>query len=322
MMVITEGAYSVSAHHNTAKDFDSARNIHRVTSREEIIFCIDAKHMGLGGASCGPAPMDKYRFNPEPMQVRYTFCPVNTRDIKTMAKQARTKLAVPMAPIFSDRKVLNAAGGHSRQIVLTAPAGVEIVYWVVSMDNPSKAQSYTGPFVFNEAGTIFAQSRSKDGMESLPVSLAYPQFYDLLEPDKTAWKVVYADSFQSGEGETRHAIDGRADTFWHTNWMTTKEPFPHEIHLDLAATYTLVGFKYLARQDSENGRVNAFEVSVSEDGTQWDIVHKGTLANQTQWQEIFFAKPHTARFLKFKALNEHGQEYYATTAELDIMAIK
>jgi hypothetical protein len=190
------------------------------------------------------------------------------------------------------------------------------------MDNPSKAQSYTGPFVFNEAGTIFAQSRSKDGMESLPVSLAYPQFYDLLEPDKTAWKVVYADSFQSGEGETRHAIDGRADTFWHTNWMTTKEPFPHEIHLDLAATYTLVGFKYLARQDSENGRVNAFEVSVSEDGTQWDIVHKGTLANQTQWQEIFFAKPHTARFLKFKALNEHGQEYYATTAELDIMAIK
>ena len=322
MMVITEGTYSISAHHNTAQDFDQARNIHRVTAREEIIFCIDAKHMGLGGASCGPGPMDKYRFAPESVQMRYTLCPVNASDIKKMAQQARTALTLPTPPVFSDQKALTADGGHSRQIVLTAPAGVEIVYWVDSMDNPSKAQSYTGPFVFNEAGTIFAQSRSKDGMESLPVSLAYPQFYDLLEPDKTAWKVVYADSFQSGEGETRHAIDGRMDTFWHTNWMTTKEPFPHEIHLDLKASYTLVGFKYLARQDSENGRVNAYEVSVSEDGTQWNTVQKGTLANQTQWQEIFFAKPLTARFLKFKALNEHGQEYYATVAELDIMAIK
>ena len=32
--------------------------------REEIILNLDVRQTGLGGASCGPWPMDKYRFDP------------------------------------------------------------------------------------------------------------------------------------------------------------------------------------------------------------------------------------------------------------------
>ncbi|MBP8606213.1 MAG: discoidin domain-containing protein [Phycisphaerae bacterium] len=322
MMVITGGTYSVSAHHNTALDFDRAGHIHRVIPRSEIVLCIDAKHMGLGGASCGPAPMNQYRFTPESTQMHYSICPVHTSDTRNMAQQARTVLPVPLPPEIADQKVPNAAGGYSRQITLSTPAGTSIVYRLESTNKASEMRPYAGPFVFDQAGTIFAQSCSEDGLKSMAVRADYPPYYDLLELDKSDWKILYTDSFQPGEGEAHHVIDGRTETYWHTNWQTNRKPFPHEIHVDFSTVYTLAGFRYLARQDSTNGRINAYEVSVSEDGQHWTTVKQGNLANTAQWQDILFDTPRTARFFKLTALNEHGKSYYASAAELDIMAIR
>jgi len=33
--------------------------------REEVLVNLDVRQTGLGGASCGPAPMRKYRFSPD-----------------------------------------------------------------------------------------------------------------------------------------------------------------------------------------------------------------------------------------------------------------
>ena len=111
-----DGTYSVSVHHNTAKDFNEARHIHRVESREEIVFCVDAAHMGLGGASCGPAPMEKYRLKPGAVQMRYTICPVTAHKAEEMVEQGRTSIFAPTAPAIMDAEI-KTSDGHTQQIM-------------------------------------------------------------------------------------------------------------------------------------------------------------------------------------------------------------
>jgi hypothetical protein len=60
LLIATDGTHSISAHHNTAIDYDEARHIDKVVPRDEVYLTIDAAHMGLGGASCGPRPMNQY----------------------------------------------------------------------------------------------------------------------------------------------------------------------------------------------------------------------------------------------------------------------
>ena len=98
MMVILDGTVSVSAHHNTAQEYDAAQHIHEIKPDKKVVFCIDAAHMGLGGASCGPGPLQQYQLGPEPMSLHYIICPVQTDDLEVLRTQGRQWLPVPDAP--------------------------------------------------------------------------------------------------------------------------------------------------------------------------------------------------------------------------------
>jgi hypothetical protein len=51
--------------------------------RNEVFLNLDLRQLGLGGASCGPAPMDKYRFAITEENWRVRFEPY---DAKAAAK--------------------------------------------------------------------------------------------------------------------------------------------------------------------------------------------------------------------------------------------
>ena len=322
MMVIAGDLYSASALHYTAADLNDAQHIHQLKPRNEVVFCMDAVQMGLGGASCGPGPMKKYILETRPVQMRYTLCPVRTRDVKSMAEQSRMRMPVPGLPKIKDSKVNKPAGGQCRQITLSGPEDVEIFYWFDDPAGGETADLYTGPFTFDRAGVVYAQARAKNGLDSLPMQRVYDTVIDLLDVDKRDWKVVSVDSEQPGEGPAMNAIDGNPKTFWHTQYSPTMDPMPHEIQVDMGRAYTLIGFKYLGRQDLANGRIKQYELSVSLDGDEWQPVIKSVFANDTQWQEVRFDAARKSRFIKLKAFSEHGDRYYTTVAELDILAVE
>ena len=321
MMVMMGGKYSTSVLHYTAKDLYNAVNTHLLKPRDEVVLCIDALHMGLGGASCGPAPLEEYQLSPKETTMRYTLCPIKTRTVSKMVRQAREAVGRPSIPLVQDAKVQKDDGHHSRRISMEAAEGDEIVYWF-DTEKPAKKQIYTKPFIFDRAGLIYAQCRSKDGAQSLPVQATYEKFYALIDLDKKNWKIVSFDSQQEGEGYAAHAIDADPKTYWHTNYTSTKEPMPHEIQIDFGKVHNLVGWKYLGRQDSINGRIKEYELSASSDGKQWHPVQNGSLHDHAKWQSVYFETPRKARFLKLKALNEHGGSFYTTIAEIDFMAIE
>ena len=68
---------------------------------------------------------------------------------------------------------------------------------------------------------------------------------------QTNWTLHYVDSQQTGGvGEAVKAFDGNTTTIWHSkHWPTPIDPIPHEIQINLGATYTIAGFRYLGRQD-------------------------------------------------------------------------
>jgi len=88
LLVVMDGTCSISAHHNTAQDYEQARHIDKVVPRPEVYLCLDAAQMGLGGASCGPRPLSQYILTAQPAQFRYRLRPA-TADL---AEQARVQL--------------------------------------------------------------------------------------------------------------------------------------------------------------------------------------------------------------------------------------
>ena len=71
-------------------------------------------------------------------------------------------------------------------------------------------------------------------------------------------------------GAAANAIDGNPSTIWVTQWCTTSAPLPHEIQINLGASYSLSAFQYLPRQDGcANGWIKQYAFYVNTDGVNW-----------------------------------------------------
>jgi beta-galactosidase len=303
LLVVTDGTYSISAHHNTAADYDQAKHIDKVVPRDEVYLCIDAAHMGLGGASCGPRPMNQYILNAGSTRFRYSLRPATA--------DARVQLPNLGAPLVTRDK-----GGVVR---IEASAEGKVEYRL----GDGAWTSYAQPFDFVDGGVVEARVDLGDKLVSDTARVEFEKIVPLQELDKSTWKVTHVDSVEPGEGEARHAIDNDPETFWHTSWSAAQPAHPHEIQIDLGETFELVGFTQLPRQGNPNGRIRTYEFYVSEDGQQWEpVVKEGRFPNSDQLQTVRFEKPVTGRYVRFVALSEWSRQPYTTIAEFDVMAAR
>ena len=139
--------------------------------------------------------------------------------------------------------------------------------------------------------------------------------------NKTAWKLVSADSQHSGN-EAKLAFDGKNNTFWHTEYQGSEPQCPHTLIIDMVSLYKVTAFTYLSRQDgSQNGMVKAYEVYLSTDGKTWgSAVASGEFKNTTSLQVAQLKTPKVARYLKFVAKSEINGKAWTSAAEVGIQA--
>jgi len=136
---------------------------------------------------------------------------------------------------------------------------------------------------------------------------------------QTAWRLLSVDSQEAGYAAT-NAFDGNAGTMWHTQYVGGSPPPPHQISIDLGATYTVSGFRYLPRQDGLLfGDIGQYEFYVSTDGVNWGtVVNKGTFAStSTEKQVLFTAK--TGRYIRLVGVSEVGAFAWSNVAELNVL---
>jgi hypothetical protein len=147
---------------------------------------------------------------------------------------------------------------------------------------------------------------------------------DLTQPSKLATlgaRVIDTDSEDNANGNVAaNAIDGNADTIWHTQWNPAEEPMPHHLTIDLGRALALKGITYLPRQDGANGRIADCEVYCSDDPNAWVApAAKVKWPNSDQLQTVVFKQPVKARYLKVVARSEVNRNPYASIAELDVL---
>ena len=136
------------------------------------------------------------------------------------------------------------------------------------------------------------------------------------------WSLKYADSEETArqDGAAVNAFDDDPTTLWHTAWSTSAPSCPHEIQLNLGATQTINGIRYLPRQDGGvNGTIAKYEVYVSNDGINWgNAVAQGTFTKDTTEKEALFPATN-GKFIRLVALSEINGNAWTSVAELNVM---
>jgi len=79
-------------------------------------------------------------------------------------------------------------------------------------------------------------------------------------------------------------------------------------------------FTYLPRQSSENGRINEYELYLSEESDNWGTpVKTGSFKNTAAPQTIALSASRTAHYLRLKALSEVNGNGWSSAAELSMV---
>jgi hypothetical protein len=138
---------------------------------------------------------------------------------------------------------------------------------------------------------------------------------------KTNWALVSVDSeeTQAEDGHATNAFDDSTSTFWHTQYTGAKPAPPHEIVIDLGASYSLTSMRYTPRQDgNQNGMVADYEFYVSDSTTDFGTAVKtGTFGTSTTPTTVTFTAK-SGRYIRFRALSEINGKAYTSVAELDV----
>ena len=128
-----------------------------------------------------------------------------------------------------------------------------------------------------------------------------------------------ADSYQPGYPPS-NAIDGNANTFWHTPFGAGGNPLPHFITIDMKASSLINSISYQPRQDGQaNGNIGGHTLTVSQDGNTFTAPKLlGTwLDDQSTKISVFEAV--NARYVKLTSLTEAGDRGpWSSAAEINI----
>lgn len=139
---------------------------------------------------------------------------------------------------------------------------------------------------------------------------------------QNGWSVLFVDSEETSaeNGRATRAFDGSGQTFWHTQYTDQKPAYPHELQIDLGATYDIEGMRYLPRQDKDaNGMVAKYEFYVSADAKNFGTaVATGTFADTRNETIARFTKK-TGRYIRFVALSPIASSNLASVGELDLL---
>lgn len=73
---VGKGKMDFSALHHLPLDLEKANHPYELVTRKETIITIDAEHLGLGGGSCGPGPMEEYRLKAGHQKLSFSMRPV------------------------------------------------------------------------------------------------------------------------------------------------------------------------------------------------------------------------------------------------------
>ena len=149
------------------------------------------------------------------------------------------------------------------------------------------------------------------------------QAKNLIPADEMKLARFSSENF-SNDRQAAYAIDGKSATLWHSRFTGQLAKHPHELVIDLGATYDIQGFRYLARQDNGwNGAFaeTEFAVSDSPDAFGKPVVTT-TFEKVRTAQAADCQQPVRGRYVQVRILSEVNGNDWASAAEIGVVGIK
>ncbi len=267
------------------------------------VLSIDALTLGLGGAACGPRPID--RDIPLSDSTTFVFSLRPLLPGENVADIGRKALPLTGAVTLSRDEL-----GYVTASCATRDAKIHITY------ADGSRGIYSGPFLQREEGIVRAYATSEGSMDS---SLTFQHFPTWM-PDNLM-RIADCSSY-SGKSESPWSlIDGRRDTIWHSEWHEPRTSnYPHHVTIDLGADSRLSGFSVTPRQASASSRVKKIAIYLSMDGKKWSETPDCTLdlLDVDNEQTVMLPEPKVAKFVKMVCLEPmRAGDKYAAVAELN-----
>ena len=265
------------------------------------VLSVDALTLGLGGASCGPIPLARDIPLSTPTTFVFSLRPLLPGD---KAEEIGRKALPLTGAVTLSRDELGyvkaSCASRNATIHLVLPDGTEM--------------NYSQPFLLREEGYIRAWANSEGSLDSATAL----QHFDAWRPDNLL-RIVSCSS-TSGRNESPWSlIDGRHDTYWHSQWHAPNvAQYPHEVVIDLGVLSELRGITITPRQARTSSRVRKLAFYLSEDGKTWPEKPDCELemADGDNEQSVLMPDYKTAQYVKMKCLEPmQAGEPYAAVAE-------
>lgn len=135
-------------------------------------------------------------------------------------------------------------------------------------------------------------------------------------------KIVRSSSENTGNDKYAvNAIDGNPETIWHSRFSPELANFPHELVIDLGATYQIVGFRYLARQDGGwNGAFAKADFTVSDAADVFGEPDVTTTFGKVKMaQSADCGQAVRGRYVRVRSHSEVNGNPWASAAEIGVV---
>jgi len=162
---------------------------------------------------------------------------------------------------------------------------------------------------------LTAEVCKSDGFVPLPPP---PPDDDDIPTDK--WTVEHVSSYEIDNWLMRPEYafnrgDPTENALWHSRYTPTEALPPHELQVDMQATYRVTAFSQKPRTGAGNATVKDYIFYLSEDGVTFTEVARGVFPPGDQLHTVEI-EPTVARYWSFVALTEQDGGNQASTDEI------
>lgn len=262
---------------------------------------VDCMTLGLGGAACGPRPINRDITLSQPATFVFSLRPVLSGDDAADIGRKTLPLAGAVTLSRDELGYVHAASGAD---------GIDSTIHITLPDGSTT--KYSQPFLQREEGIVRAYASRVGCIDSAVSQQHMPSWRpaNLLR--------IVSCSSTAGRGESPWSlIDGRRDTYWHSSWQGKPAQYPHNIVIDLGVESELRGFVITPRQ-AGTSRVRKLAIHLSKDGRNWSDTPVCTmeLTDGDNEQSIYLPEPQSAKFVRLECLEPmRPNEPYASLAE-------
>ncbi|MFI7340854.1 discoidin domain-containing protein [Streptomyces sp. NPDC050085] len=145
----------------------------------------------------------------------------------------------------------------------------------------------------------------------------------VVDLSRTGWTASASDEETAASGNAAaQVLDGDPDTIWHSRYSGTAQPLPHSITIDMKSVRDVSALTYQPRRSGANGRIGAYTVTASTDGTTFGTpVARGTWKDDDTVKGATFLRTVSARYVRLTATTEAGgRGPWSSAAEIRLSA--